>query len=626
MTQLSLVRTVLAALCATALFATTNGHLQADEPKGELAGVVVDLDGRPVANAKVWLETRPPATIASTTTSVDGRFHLGPIPAVFRRTLLVDAPGFGREHRDNVSVFPGAANDLRVVLAPGRTVEGRVLQADGQPAAGVAVTCSICRIVTGRYLYEDFGPRVPLMTDAQGRFRLDNVPPSRLTVAVIAPGMALGWRRADVLPGSGAQTLRTIKLAADVPIRGVVHDSQGKPLAKIPVTTNFANSDSTVTDEAGRFVLRRFEAQLVPRVDVVISTPRFAFKRVPVGNQPSHVDITLIPQRWVTGRVVDAETGAPVAIKTFILCWFDRRADGTINRGNCRPVPFEQSKSAEFRVAYRAPQNLHLTVRAPGYDDAEANLDERREYEDIAGVVIKARRNASGAPADAIPVAKIQGRLTRNGRPVTSAWVGGVRVRSERRLPYVDIQRGRTVRTEWNPFSFAAASSSGNYSLELRNEDRWYVVVEEPDQAPTIRGPFEMKLSQIRKLDIELEPGGSISGKVRGIPADAAGQWWVVAFDRGVWRCETRIDKDGRFRLDRLPAGEFGLKVGHDGLHDADNPEHPSESETKNFADPWHGAHAVSLSAGQSVTDVVLKVPAAMGAPVAAISPSAPTH
>ena len=66
MTLSSLARTVLAALCLAALFETTSGNLQADEPKGELAGVVVDLDGHPVANAKVWLETRPPATIAST--------------------------------------------------------------------------------------------------------------------------------------------------------------------------------------------------------------------------------------------------------------------------------------------------------------------------------------------------------------------------------------------------------------------------------------------------------------------------------------------------------------------------------------------------------------------------------
>ncbi len=96
-----------------------------------------------------------------------------------------------------------------------------------------------------------------------------------------------------------------------------------------------------------------------------ISAPRFNYKRVPVGDHPSQVEITLVPQRWVTGRVVDVDSGKPVAVKTFILCWFNRRADGTIDRGNCRPVPFEQAKPGEFRVAYRAPQNLHLTVRRP---------------------------------------------------------------------------------------------------------------------------------------------------------------------------------------------------------------------------------------------------------------------
>ena len=358
-------RCVFAALCLAALFETTSGHLQADEPKGELVGVVVDLDGRPVRNAKVWLESRPATTIAETATPADGRFRLGPLAPVFRQLLLVDAPGFGRAHRENVSVFAGAVNELRVVVAPGRMVEGRVLKVDGQPAARIDVVCHVCRIVTGRYLFEDLGPEIRVTSDAQGRFRVDNVPPCRFTVAVRVPGMAFGWLRADVLPGGGVQTLCTLKLAPDVPIRGVVHDAQGKPLANIPVTTDFANSPNAVTDAAGRFVLNGFEVRLIPRVDVVISTPRFAFKRVPVGDHPSQVDIAIVPQRWVTGRVVDAESGKPVAIKTFILCWFDRRADGTISRGNCRPVPFEQPKPGEFRVAHRAPQNLHLTVRRP---------------------------------------------------------------------------------------------------------------------------------------------------------------------------------------------------------------------------------------------------------------------
>ncbi len=173
MTPSYIVRTVFAALCLAALCETTGGNLQADEPKGELAGVVVDLDGHPVANAKVWLETRPPAAIVSTTTSSDGRFHLGPLPATFRRTLLVDAPGFGREHRDNVSVFPGTVNDLRLVVAAGRTVEGRILKVDGQPAAHAAVTCQLGRVITGRYLSEPLGPEIQVATDAQGRFRVE---------------------------------------------------------------------------------------------------------------------------------------------------------------------------------------------------------------------------------------------------------------------------------------------------------------------------------------------------------------------------------------------------------------------------------------------------------------------
>jgi hypothetical protein len=604
---------------AAAVLVWTSGRLGAAEPTGELAGVVVDLDGHPIPKARVWLESRPPKTIASAETSPDGRFRIGPIAPIFRECLLVDAPGFSREHRENISIFPNAVNEVRIVVAPGRTVQGRILKIDGQPAAQVPVTYHVWRIVTGRYLSEDLGPEGRVTTDARGEFRVDHVPPCRFLLDVRLPETAIGWLREEIQPGSGVQRLRTLRLAPDVPIIGIVHDSQGKPLAKIPVDTNFANSPTAITDAAGRFVLRGFKADLVPQVSVVISTPGFAYKVVPVGEHSSPVDVALAPQRWISGRVVDVETGAPVAIKTFILCWFTRQANGEIDRGNCRPVPFEQPEKGQFRVAYHGPNDIHITVKAQGYDDAEANLDSRKKYEDIEGIVIKARRNGATAPADAIPVAKITGRLTCAGRPVTSAWVSGVKKRAERKMPYVDIQRGRTVRAEWRPSHSVVASSTGDFLLELRNQDSWYVVVEEPNHAPTIQGPFEMKLNQTRNVDIDLPAGGAISGRVRGVPSDSAGQWWVVAFDRAVWRAETRIAKDGTFRLDRLPAGEFGLKVGHDAYHEADNPDHPTEEDVKNFAEPWHGSSLVRVRPGQTVTKVLLDAPPAMPAPQVAL-------
>ncbi len=610
MTRIRCFHTLPAVICATLAVLTSIGEqVGAAEPTGELAGIVVDLDGRRVPDATIRLENQMATMIGSAKTSADGRFRIGPIPPICRQALLVDAPGFAREHRENVSVFPHAVNEIRIVIAPGRTVEGRILKTDGRPADHVEVRYHAWRIATGRYLFDAIGPEGRVRTDARGEFRVENVPPCRFIIDARLPDAAFGWIRDDIKPGLGIHRLPALRLAADVPIAGIVHDSAGKPLANVPVKTEFANSPTAITDAAGHFTLRGFTADLIHRVDVVISTPEFDYKRVPVGNHPSAVDVELTPQRWISGRVVDADSGAPVPIKTLILCWFTRRPNGELDRGNCRPVPFEQPTKGQFRVAYRAPENIHLTVRSPGYDDAEANLDIRPKYENIDGVVIKARRNGSTAPADVIPVARIMGKITRDGRPVSSAWVSAIKVRAERKLPYVDIQRGRTVHTQFVPMPAVMPTSAGTYSLELRNEDRWYVVVEEPNHAPTIRGPFPMKLNQTRILDIALDADGGISGRVRGIPHDTAGQWWVVAFDRGVWRSETRIAKDGTFELPRLPAGEFSLKVGHDGYHEAGNPDHPTAEDTQRLADPWHGTSAVQVRSGQMVTDVLLDAP-----------------
>jgi Carboxypeptidase regulatory-like domain len=611
---------------AFVLLASAGEPVVAAEPTGELAGIVVDLDGRPVPDATIRLESRPASTIASVKTFADGRFRMGPIAPICRQSLLVDAPGFAREHRENVSIFPNAVNEIRIVLAPGRTVQGRILRLDGQPAAHVGVTYHVFRIQTGRYLIDEMGPEGRVTTDSNGGFRAENVPPCRFIVDVRLPETASGWVREDIQPGLGLHRLRTLRLAPDLPIAGIVHDSQGKPLAKIPVETNWANSPTAITDAAGRFTLRGFPADQIPRVAVVISTPEFAYKRVSVGNHPSAVDIALTPQRWISGRVEDANSGAPVAIKTLILCWFTRGANGQIDRGNCRPVPFEQSKSGQFRVAYRAPDDIHITVRSSGYDDAEANLDIRPKYEDINGIVIKARRNGSTVPADVIPVARITGRITRDGKPIASAWVIAIKERTERKLPYVDIQRGRTVHTQSVPMPSVMPTLAGVYSLELRNADRWFVVVEEPNHAPTIRGPFAMKLNQTRALDIALDADGAISGRVRRIARDSAGQWWVVAFDRGVRRAETRVAKDGTFELARLPAGEFTLKVGHDAYHEAGNPDHPTDEEMQKVADPWHGTSGVLVRPGQIVRDVLLDTPPVTPAPQAPRSIGAPVQ
>ena len=59
-------------------------------PMGTLSGTVVDLDGRPIAGAKISTETVDPKTstrkvMAEARTDAGGKFHLGPVDPIYRQ-------------------------------------------------------------------------------------------------------------------------------------------------------------------------------------------------------------------------------------------------------------------------------------------------------------------------------------------------------------------------------------------------------------------------------------------------------------------------------------------------------------------------------------------------------------
>jgi hypothetical protein len=587
------------------------GHVEAAERVGELIGTVVNFDGQPVPDAVVSLVSgsAPHETIATVRTTVDGRFRIGPLAPVCHAHLFVDAPGYGREYCKSVFLFPDSVNQVRVVVARGRTVAGTILGINGQPVTDVVVRFHLYRVVLGRVVIEEVGREGQTKTDSRGIFQVPSIPACSFSIDVRLPEAAIGSLREEIQPGSGLHTLRTLRLVPDVPIAGFVHDVKGKPLANILVNTNFGDGPTAKSDRSGKFVLRGFSGDQIPSVRLEVKAPGFARAVVPVGENRKPLDVPLKRQQWISGRVVDAETGAPVAIKKMVLCTSTRRDSGEIYRGNCRPVPFEQPQTGHFRVAYDSLLEHHITVMADGFEDAESLVESPRDYKDIQGIVIKTRRSGSKAQAAVVPVPKITGTLTRGGRPVTSAWVSIVREREERKLPDVSIRRGRTVPADpWVPRS-TIPSPEGVYSLDATDQGSWYVVIEEANRSATVRGPFDLKLNQVLKLDAGLSDGGSINGRVKQIPSDSAGHWWVVAFNRNVWRSEARVARDGTFQLDHLPPGEYGLKVGHDGYQDPDVFDGASTASSRKDANPWHDAALVQVRPGQTATGVLLDTP-----------------
>ena len=213
---------------------------------------------------------------------------------------------------------------------------------------------------------------------------------------------------------------------------------------------------------------------------------------------------------WIEGQALDAETGEPVQLDKVVRCNFEHGPDGKPVLSGCRIPRFEQPETGRFRVEYSHPHEYHLTFSAAGYHDAEAITPKVTELKNVKGIIVKLKRQKAGSKPE-VPRQRIEGTVTRHGRPVEVGWVGLWRL-SQWDLVSVALMRGRTVVEP--PIVYRNAPlRDGDYVLYVPFQDEaWYVVVEEPDQPLTQLGPIPIDRNQTKRLDIACSEGGSIRG------------------------------------------------------------------------------------------------------------------
>ncbi len=243
-----------------------------------LAGVVLDPEGQPVANAevKVWREYRPgdldqdadDYETASTETGTDGRFSV----AVRRhaRYQLIAA------HKKNANSEPTwtettAARphaEVRLNLQRFAIVRGRVVHEDGSPFAEVQVWAKPEGGQPGNLVPDKsslFASVKAQRTDAEGAFEFAIHPATTWTIAVIpsASNYRLRVERAGVAPGTTDLEIRCsdADLAGCV-VEGTVGRADGQELDGYQVEIiNFedgkqhSSSNAQATIEGNRFTL-----------------------------------------------------------------------------------------------------------------------------------------------------------------------------------------------------------------------------------------------------------------------------------------------------------------------------------------------------------------------------------
>jgi len=291
---------------------------------GAVTGMVVDVQGRPVAGAAVWGVSHQ-EQFEPTRSGADGRFRLPALKFDKPVTVWADAPGLARERREYVRIFPGKDYDIgRLTLLPGTRIRGRIVDAQGKPIAGAGVKLDLYRFQLGHTISSQ-GTEWTLTAASDGRFGTAPLAAGEGHFYLSAPGKVrtIVYKQAE--PGTPDVDVGDVTLPDEMPVVGVVTDEEGKPAPGVEVVPDYDWQNSAKTDEGGRFTVHGVGKDL--KSLRLSSNDYFAPNPFDVAPGQTNLKLTVIKAYEIHGTAVDAETGKPVPLDTVRLCTVRRDPD-----------------------------------------------------------------------------------------------------------------------------------------------------------------------------------------------------------------------------------------------------------------------------------------------------------
>jgi RNA polymerase sigma-70 factor (ECF subfamily) len=218
-------------------------------------GRVVDLEGKPVADAEVSSKGGP---LIEARTNPEGefsftRFEGGPF------NMYASHPKYGSAFLANCA--PNSEG-FELVLGGQGAIEGQVVAAEtGTPLPDFSITW-----LDGWQQAFSWGMDYALrhVHDEAGRFSLRNVQAGNVTLVVRAPGRATTFRTGETIEPGGTTSGVVIALERGVSVKGRVVDAAGEPVADAMIfegsfpwvyVQDYPALARTYTDDDGHFVL-----------------------------------------------------------------------------------------------------------------------------------------------------------------------------------------------------------------------------------------------------------------------------------------------------------------------------------------------------------------------------------
>jgi len=342
-------------------------------PGGNLEGVVVDAEGKPVEDVGVGLHLADAHTgwpFSGTRSDAIGRYRLEHIP--LDRDLQIRISKIDWLDQNEIMRLKGTTQTLNVTLKPrphGGTIIGTVRDDDGRPIAGA----DLKNTGMGSSFVRE------TKTDPKGRFKLDNLYRDSTGVEVVVRAKRFAPRRFTVEPGTANDPATyEFDMEPGHSIVGRVTDDKGNAIEGVSVSFDdgngpFNRGSNGTTDKDGRF-----------EFDSLPADCPFSFQK-PGYSELNHqklaldgeqeIFVKLTPVGVLLGKVVDGATGAP--IRSFnVRLTFSRKAEPDEPRGGLRgvwvnPGQAFQSNTGQFKMSDLIHRmSLQLMIDAEGYDQS----------------------------------------------------------------------------------------------------------------------------------------------------------------------------------------------------------------------------------------------------------------
>ena len=357
-------------------------------PGARISGQVIDADGAPIAGMSVWTRIAGSSarhyfprespcfregTAAHGVTDREGRFDLAPLEPGWYTVWAGAGPVAASSQRMHLDTGQ-ALDGLRLVIAHGSQVAGRVTRRDGSSVPGAKVSCG----------------GASTTTDAEGRYRLTGVAPGHNRVS--AGDREHGRLDREVELAAG-ENLLDLVLPDPTEIRGRVLGPDGGPVAGASVKVRAAR---TTTAADGTFRLS-IPTCGCPKT-LAVHAAGLASADVEWNGEPGALEIRLARPGAIVGRVLGLRSPAGTQI-------------------SATPYPYKQGPEVVADAAGR----FRLPALAPGTWKIVAVQEGRAQAADV--VVAPGEEKALDITFP--PTYRVSGWVVDgNGRPATCDEIG----------------------------------------------------------------------------------------------------------------------------------------------------------------------------------------------------------